>query len=70
MDTLPGREQSWATMPFRRLEDHIRELCAVAAAAKDGELQAIHSELKSSLSEHTERLRNSAFMRPHERRTA
>jgi hypothetical protein len=49
-------------MPFRRLEDHIRELCAVAAAAKDGELQAIHSELKSSLSEHTERLRNSAFM--------
>jgi len=70
MDILPGREQPYATMPSRRLEDRIRELCAVAAAAKDGELKAVHVELKSALSEHTERLRNLAFMRPHERRSA
>jgi len=70
MDILPGREQPYATMSFRRLEDRIRELCAVAAAAKDGELEAIQLELRSALSDHTERLRNLAFLRPLERRAA
>lgn len=48
---------SWGRVPSRRLEDRIRELCCKALSAQDSELEAVFSELKSALREHTQRLR-------------
>jgi hypothetical protein len=45
---------------LRRLEDRIRELCAMAVTAEAPELEIILSELQSALREHTERLRKLA----------
>jgi hypothetical protein len=45
---------------FRRLEDRIRELCAMAVTAEQPELEIILAELQSALREHTERLRRLA----------
>jgi hypothetical protein len=45
---------------LRRLEDRIRELCAMAVKAEGPELELILSELQSALREHTERLRRLA----------
>ena len=45
---------------LRRLEDRIRELCAMAVTAEEPELERILSELQSALREHTERLRRLA----------
>ena len=42
------------------LEDRIRELCAQATVARPDELETVLSELKSTLQEHTERLRKMA----------
>jgi hypothetical protein len=47
-------------MPYRRLEDRIRELCAKALMAQDAELGAICVALQSALREHAERLRKLA----------
>jgi hypothetical protein len=44
-------------VPSRRLEDKIRDLCARALTAEAAELEGIFAELKSSLHEHSERLR-------------
>jgi hypothetical protein len=44
----------------RRLEDSIRELCAVVIAAKDTELEPALSDLKAALREHTDGLRKLA----------
>jgi hypothetical protein len=44
----------------RRLEDRIRELCFRVLRAEESELRAILSALRSSLREHTERLRRLA----------
>ena len=45
---------------LRRLEDRIRELCAMAVRAEEPELEIVLSELRSALREHTERLRRLA----------
>jgi hypothetical protein len=51
----------WQQPPmFRRLEDRIRELCAMAVTAEQPELEIILAELQSALREHTERLRRLA----------
>jgi hypothetical protein len=64
---------------LRRLEDRIRELCAKVITARGCEaLQPIHSDLKSALHEHAERLRKTAALKlvrreddaPPERRSA
>ena len=47
-------------MPSRRLEDRIRELCAKAVAAKDGDLDPTLAELREALHEHNVRLRKLA----------
>jgi hypothetical protein len=47
-------------MRARRLEDHIRELCARAVDAQDSELDAIFSALQNALREHNQRLRKLA----------
>lgn len=47
-------------MPYRRLEDRIRQLCAKALMAEDAELGAICVALQSALREHAERLRKLA----------
>jgi hypothetical protein len=45
---------------LRRLEDRIRELCALAVAAEDPELEIVLAQLQAALREHTERLRRMA----------
>ena len=45
---------------LRRLEDRIRELCALAVAAEDPELEMVLAELQAALRQHTERLRRMA----------
>jgi hypothetical protein len=56
-------------MPFRRLDDKIRELCAWASASEDpAELQEIARQLRAALQEHTNRIRNFPFGPPHPQR--
>jgi hypothetical protein len=64
---------------FRRLEDRIRELCGKVVAAQNSDaFGPALSELKSALSEHSERLRKMAVTKlvnveedsPPERRSA
>jgi hypothetical protein len=53
----------WCTLgdvPYRRLEDRIRELCAKALTAQDAEMEAIFVALQLALREHAERLRRLA----------
>jgi hypothetical protein len=45
---------------FPRLDERIRELCAKAVTAPEGELEAILRELNSALREHTLQLRKLA----------
>jgi hypothetical protein len=45
---------------LRRLEYRIRELCALAVAAEDPELEIVLAQLQAALREHTERLRRMA----------
>lgn len=47
-------------MASRRLNDHIRELCGKVINAKDDELEAVLTELKTALHEHTAKLRKLA----------
>ena len=44
-------------MPYRRLEDKIRQLCALAMVAKDEDAWLILSELRVLHGQHIERLR-------------
>jgi hypothetical protein len=50
---------SWV-VPYRRLEDRIRELCAKALTAQDAEMESIFVALQSALHEHAKRLRRLA----------
>jgi hypothetical protein len=54
--TLALWQPIWVVSP-RRLEDRIRDLCVRAGAAQGDTLNAILSELKAALKEHTRRLR-------------
>jgi hypothetical protein len=47
-------------VPSRRLEEHIRELCALATAAKTTNVAEVLAELRSALHEHAEQLRRLA----------
>ena len=47
-------------MPSRRLEEQIRELCALATAAKTTNFAEVLAELRSALHEHAEQLRRLA----------
>jgi len=62
MEFLSRQPDSW-DVPYRRLEDRIRGLCAEALAAQDSEMDAIFLALQLSLREHTERLRKLAAMK-------
>jgi hypothetical protein len=57
MDSLLAAVHSLGNVPARRLEDRIRELCDKALTADASELEEVFSELRSSLHEHSERLR-------------
>jgi len=48
------------SVPSRRLDDRIRELCSKALTAPDSELDAILSSLQSALHDHNARLRKLA----------
>jgi hypothetical protein len=48
-------------VPFYRLEDRIRDLCAQAIAADDVALPGILSELRSALHESVEKIRTLAI---------
>jgi hypothetical protein len=61
-------------VPSRRLEDHIKDLCAKVIASRETELDPAISELKVALREHTIRLRrmvadNLARGKPNSRRS-
>ena len=47
----------------RRLQDRIRELCALAVACHDDERDLILAELRSALHEHTARLKRKAVLK-------
>ena len=47
-------------MPFRRLEDRIRDLCLQAVDSETEEFKLVLEQLKAALHEHTERLRKLA----------
>lgn len=47
-------------MPYRRLEDHIRELCAKAIASDDTALPTVMVELRSALQEQVDKIRTLA----------
>ena len=49
-----------STVPSRRLEDRIRELCSRALSASGAELEPLISELQAALREHNSRLRKLA----------
>jgi hypothetical protein len=47
-------------VPFQHLDERIRELCAKAVMAPEGELESILKELNSTLREHAIQLRKLA----------
>jgi hypothetical protein len=47
-------------VPFHKLDDRIRELCAKVVAAEGDPLEPLISELKAALREHNNRLRQMA----------
>jgi hypothetical protein len=49
-------------MPGRRLEDRIRELCAIVLNASDGDTPALFEQLRSALREYHERLQTVAYL--------
>jgi hypothetical protein len=48
------------SVPSRRLDDRIRELCAMVCSAENHELEPLITELRSALHEHNQRLRKLA----------
>ena len=58
-------------MPSRRLEDRIRELCAKAVAAPDSaDFNEVMQQLRESLREHANRLRQLAARKLRPRQSA
>jgi len=57
--TLYSVDISWS-VPSRRLDDRIRELCCQVISAGEGELEPLIEDLKSALREHNGRLRKLA----------
>jgi hypothetical protein len=47
-------------VPYRRLEDRIRELCAKTVTSDDTEFRSVMSELRSAIHEHVEKIRTLA----------
>jgi hypothetical protein len=47
-------------VPSRRLEDRIRELCALAIATNTADFAEVLAELRSALHQHSEQLRKLA----------
>ena len=47
-------------MPYRRLEDRIRELCSKAVSSDDSEFPSVMSELRFAMREHIEQIRTMA----------
>ena len=47
-------------VPYRRLEDRIRDLCSKAIASDDSEFASVMSELRSAMREHIEKIRTLA----------
>jgi len=47
-------------VPFHKLDDRIRELCAKVVAAEGSQLELLISELKAALREHNKHLRQMA----------
>jgi hypothetical protein len=66
------------SVPSRRLEDRIRELCVKALTVQDSEMDSVFSELRFALQVHAKRLRKMAGKKltsqangqPQERRSA
>ena len=56
----PVRPPVGCDVPFRRLEDRIRELCSRLVSAEDGDVEPLISELRSALREHNQQLRKLA----------
>jgi hypothetical protein len=54
-----GTNINWS-VPSRRLDDRIRELCYQVISAEEGELEPLIEDLKSALREHNTRLRKLA----------
>jgi hypothetical protein len=50
-------------MPSRRLEDRIRDLCGEALSSSGAEFESVLDDLRSSLHEHSERLRQIMALR-------
>ena len=48
------------TVPSRRLDDRIRELCARVVSTQGAEMESTIAQLKAALHEHNERLRKLA----------
>jgi len=66
-DYLQNRLYAWSgeasvacKVPFRKLDNHIRELCARVVSAEGDQLAPLMSELKAALQEHNNRLRQMA----------
>ena len=57
---MPFSAVALCRVPFPRLDERIRELCAKAVTVPEAELEAILRELNSALREHTMQLRKLA----------
>lgn len=47
-------------VPYRRLEDRIRELCSKAVTSDDAEFPELMSELRSAIHQHVQKIRTLA----------
>lgn len=56
LDTDAPKVVTAYSVPSRRLEDHIRQLCSKVSNADDKNDESAISELKAGLHEHTQRL--------------
>lgn len=48
-------------MPFRQLDDRIRELCRRAVAADDAQFTSVLAELRGAMREHIQHMRRMAI---------
>ena len=68
---IPIAWDVWILVPSRRLEDRIRELCAKAVSAPDSaDFNEVMQQLRESLREHANRLRQLAARKLQPRRNA
>ena len=56
-DTDARQSVAGYVVPYRRIEDRIRELCARLTKAEDKDFELAISDLKAALHDHTEQLR-------------